>query len=194
MKNTETNTIEITEEMNKQLAFMQYEQEEYFIIHPLDNEEVEIYEGNEEEAREAFREDIEDTDEAETESNFSIYCQNNLEEVEEFDNDDYLILTDDEADEAAKEYIYQSLWAFNANFLACETNIDIEVFEAIIANNRCEDNNEAIESIINSTCGIDTFIESAISADGRGHFMSSYDGEENEETVNGETFYIYRIN
>lgn len=34
----------------------------------------------------------------------------------------------------------------------------------------------------------------AIRADGRGHFMSSYDGEENEEIVEGETFYIYRIN
>ena len=30
--------------------------------------------------------------------------------------------------------------------------------------------------------------------DGRGHSLSSYDGNENEETVNGETFYIYRTN
>ena len=30
--------------------------------------------------------------------------------------------------------------------------------------------------------------------DGRGHSLSSYDGEENEETVNGTTFYIFRIN
>ena len=30
--------------------------------------------------------------------------------------------------------------------------------------------------------------------DGRGHSLSSYDGEENEETVDGTTFYIFRIN
>jgi len=41
---------------------------------------------------------------------------------------------------------------------------------------------------------IDSFVDAAISADGRGHFMSSYDGNENEEEVNGTTFYIYRIN
>lgn len=28
--------------------------------------------------------------------------------------------------------------------------------------------------------------------DGRGHSLSSYDGEENEEEVNGTTYYIYR--
>ncbi len=30
--------------------------------------------------------------------------------------------------------------------------------------------------------------------DGRGHSLSGYDGNENEETVDGETFYIFRTN
>lgn len=30
--------------------------------------------------------------------------------------------------------------------------------------------------------------------DGRGHAISRYDGEENEQTVDGTTFYIYRQN
>lgn len=30
--------------------------------------------------------------------------------------------------------------------------------------------------------------------DGRGHSIARYDGYENEETVDGETFYIYRQN
>lgn len=29
--------------------------------------------------------------------------------------------------------------------------------------------------------------------DGRGHSLASYDGNENEETVNDETYYIYKI-
>lgn len=30
--------------------------------------------------------------------------------------------------------------------------------------------------------------------DGRGHCLSSYDGEEHEEKINGEWFFIYRTN
>lgn len=32
------------------------------------------------------------------------------------------------------------------------------------------------------------------SFDGRGHHLNSYDGTEYEESVNGETYYIYRTN
>ncbi len=107
---------------------------------------------------------------------------------------EYLVLTDSEADDRAAKYIKDSLWAFNASFLAGETSIDQDVYDAIIKNDKCESNNDAMLSLISSTCGIEDFVKSAISADGRGHFMSSYDGEENEAEVNGETFYIYRTN
>ena len=40
----------------------------------------------------------------------------------------------------------------------------------------------------------DGFIEDAISTDGRGHTLSSYDGHENEITFNDEWYYIYRTN
>lgn len=30
--------------------------------------------------------------------------------------------------------------------------------------------------------------------DGRGHSLSSYDGDEKEMSINGETYYIYRLN
>jgi hypothetical protein len=30
--------------------------------------------------------------------------------------------------------------------------------------------------------------------DGRGHFLSTYDGHENEFKYEGRTFYIYRVN
>jgi hypothetical protein len=102
---------------------------------------------------------------------------------------EYLVLTDEEADEKAKEYILDSVWAFNANFLAahCLEGIGLEVIEAIQANERCESNNKALLALIED---VDHFLDDAIKADGRGHFLSSYDGEENEA---GE-FYIYRTN
>lgn len=108
-----------------------------------------------------------------------------------FDDKDYLVFTDEEADEMAADYIKDSLWAFNASFLAGETGIDEEVFKAIQDNNRCESNNEAISRLIDD---MDSFVKAAISADGRGHFMSSYDGNETEVNIDGQTFYIYRIN
>lgn len=108
----------------------------------------------------------------------------------EYGNQEYLVLTDSEADEKAAEQITESLWAFNPSFLAGETEIDQAVFEAIQKNDRCESNNPAILSMIKSTCGIASFVESAIGADGRGHFLAGYDFEENEE---GE-YFIYRTN
>ena len=41
---------------------------------------------------------------------------------------------------------------------------------------------------------LDKVIEELKSLDGRGNTLSSYDGEENSEKVNGEWFYIYRTN
>ncbi len=187
---------EFSEGQLKAIALKQFNNEDFFVVDGDDSgEDVKIFEGNEEEAREGFRADIEGTEEAEIEANFLIYCQNNLTEVEPIDADEerdgYIVLTDEEADKKAKEYIIDTLWAFNANFLAGETGIDEEVFKAIQDNGRCESNNTAIERLIDD---IDSFVESAISADGRGHFMSSYDGNENEEVIEGERFYIYRIN
>ena len=37
-------------------------------------------------------------------------------------------------------------------------------------------------------------IDAVISDDVRGNGLSNYDGEENEITYNGITYYIYRIN
>lgn len=102
---------------------------------------------------------------------------------------EYLVLTDEEADEKAREYILESVWAFKPEFLAAHARegIDCETIEAIQANERCEDNNKPLTALI---ADLDHFVDDAIRSDGRGHFMSSYDGEENEQ---GE-FFIYRTN
>jgi len=104
------------------------------------------------------------------------------------DGSEYLVLTDSEADERVKEYIQDSLWAFNASFLASETGLPEEMFAA--CQDKCEGANDGFLKAVESTCGLDTFAESAVCADGRGHFLSSYDGEE----IEAGDYFIYRTN
>ena len=108
----------------------------------------------------------------------------------ELGDKEYLVLTDAEANVNALEHIKDSLWAFNAYFLAGYCELPIEVFKALQP--QCESANDAILALIERTPdgSVEDFADDAISADGRGHFISSYDGDEIEA---GE-FFIYRIN
>jgi hypothetical protein len=104
---------------------------------------------------------------------------------------EYMVVTDDEADEKVYEEIENSLWAFNAEFIIEMTRLKSGVKSLRnMQENSCEDCNDFIRNIIDSTCGMDSFVKSAIESDGRGHFISYYDGKENE---NGE-YFIYRVN
>lgn len=107
----------------------------------------------------------------------------------EVGNKEYSVLTDEEANEKAAEYIKDSLWAFNAEFIIDHSKLPYEAVEMVKSyqEKKCESANETIETLIED---MDSFVEDAISADGRGHFMSTYDGEEHEE---GE-YFIYRTN
>lgn len=87
-----------------------------------------------------------------------------------------IAFSDKIANESAKQYIEESLWAFNAVFLASETDMSVEIYEALQP--KCEGSNDAILKLVEKTCGLQEFVESAINADGRGHFISSYDSEE----------------
>ena len=114
-----------------------------------------------------------------------------LEDGESFHYGDqeYLVLTDEEADEKTEEYIKESVWAFNSSFLSSHSDIDEEVFKLL--SEKCEDSNDAVLSMIKD---FDDFVSDAISSDGRGHFLSSYDHSESDEEINGTTYYIYRTN
>jgi len=101
----------------------------------------------------------------------------------------YRVLTDDEADEACADQISESVWAFNADFLAGQTGIDRAVFEALA--DKCEGAQDAIKSIIDGSCGIAEFVDSAVSADGRGSFLAGWDGDEIEGY---NDWYLYRVN
>lgn len=151
------------------------------------------YQGSEKELKERYATYLEEY-EGLTPNSFEKWCKWEVLEVEEYYtniDDDYLICTDEEADEKAAEYIKESVWAFNADFIVDHSNLPYEAIDMIkhFQSTKCEDANETILALITD---FDDFVSDAISADGRGHFLSTYDGEENEETVNGETYYIYR--
>ncbi len=115
-----------------------------------------------------------------------------VEAKELIDSSGYLVLTDEEASEIATDYIKDSLWAFNASFIIDECGLDYSLEDMLTSwqREKCEDANDGILSLIENSCGIDDFVKSAISADGRGHFTASYDGCEIEQ----DGFFIYRIN
>ena len=102
-----------------------------------------------------------------------------------FGNQEYMVLTDAEAQDKVAEYIKETVWAFNPDFLARHSGIDREVFERL--QDSCETANDAIFKLIKN---FDELVEDAVGTDGRGHFLSGYDGNENEQ---GD-FYLYRTN
>jgi hypothetical protein len=103
----------------------------------------------------------------------------------DFDSEHYLVLTDEEADEAVRDYIEESVWAFNASFLQAHTGVDANAIEKI--QEMCESANEPLKAMIKD---FDAFVEEAVLCDGRGHFLD-VNLEENEITFNGITYYIY---
>lgn len=135
---------------------------------------------------------------------YAIRAAFNGEEVEDRRKDrhinagEYMVLTDDEADERAREYIEQSLWAFRPGFLANMTDMPYQAFEKL--SELCESANDLVLAIVEKTCGLDELVEEAISADGRAHFLNTYDGNEDEVTVVDDEFasewefYVYRTN
>lgn len=108
----------------------------------------------------------------------------------EADGGEYLVLTDSEANAMARERILESVWAFNYSFLCAHSEAIAEIPEKDyqdMAGKLCESFNKAALAMIDD---VEHFVADAIASDGRGHFISGYDGEENEQ---GE-FYIYQTN
>jgi len=87
-------------------------------------------------------------------------------ELFEADGGEYLVLTDDEAEEKWNE--------------ALDNYIDECIFPELPESFRFYFDYEKWKS--------------DAKMDGRGHSLSSYDGEEHEERINGIDFYIYRVN
>lgn len=116
--------------------------------------------------------------------------------------DDFLVLNDDRAYETAFHEISQELWAFNDDFIVDHIKDDIKYGSypvdlselkaalGVMQKKLCECANAIIYALIDD---LEEFVKDAIAADGRGHFISSYNCEEHEVAVDGETYYIYRL-
>jgi hypothetical protein len=90
---------------------------------------------------------------------------------------EYAYGTENQANEAAREYIRESLWAFRPEFIAryVPESVSEKIITAVVESGY-EDSNEAIALLIGDKIG--TFTDDAIATDGRGHFLSPYDGRE----------------
>lgn len=112
---------------------------------------------------------------------------------------EYAVFTDEEATYATRSNILDTLWAFNPRFVVMHTSFyhtstmeADEAFEEALKEMQaklCEDANPIVKALI---VNMDEFVENAILADGRGHFLSSYDGEEIE--LERGKYYAYRVN
>lgn len=91
-----------------------------------------------------------------------------------------IAFNDNAADIAVYEYISETLWAFKPEFMSYMTELDQVIFDTFNKTGLCESLNPAYRALIDSTCGFENFVDTAISEDGRGHFLSLYDGEEVE--------------
>ena len=148
----------------KKLAIMQEEGNDFFIIFDeLDSDNDKAYEGTEQEALEQYDKLTPETKEICT---FAEYCNDNLTEVEEYEesNGDWLVCDDSEADE---------LWE-----QSLDNYIDEIITPELPETYRYYFDNEAWKEDARM--------------DGRGHSLNTYDGNEYEQTIEGETFYLYK--
>jgi hypothetical protein len=124
-------------------------------------------------------------------------------------NQSYLVMDANEVDDAVKEYVKDSVWAFNASFIVSHCNLPWEMEEIITAyqSEKCEDANKMLLALIHKCGNFDEFVKEAVEEDGAAHFLSSYDGKEHEVFINHFTsspptnnvvklyeYYIYRTN
>lgn len=104
----------------------------------------------------------------------------------------WIVATDSEADSLAFERAKSELWAFNADHLSryCSALDNPRARKAFdsMRESLCEDSQDFVEGLLGDR--LDECVTDAISVDGRGHFLSGYDGEE----IEAGPLYLYRVN
>lgn len=141
----------------KALALMQFNNEYFFVLDDI------AYTGTKDAALESYEAD-KDTANA----SFEEWCIENVVRVEEYDEytNNYLVLTNEEADQKWEEYL--------------DDYLEQCIYPELPHSARGYFDDEKWKNDMRT--------------DGRGHSLSSYDGNEEKETIEDETFYIYRIN
>lgn len=116
--------------------------------------------------------------------------------VVRIDGEEYAVAdTDEEADTAAVLAAGSMLWAFRSSFIAGFLNLSDDQAKAIgfMQEKLCEDADAIIALLLGTR--LDEFLADAIGLDGRGHFLSGYDGEEIDGEEISPAFkgkYLYR--
>ena len=98
-------------------------------------------------------------------------------------NESYMILSDKEAEKKCNEYIWDNLWSFKAEFLQHYMPLEVEHIEKI--QELYEDANDILVKLVDNKGGLE---RDAKLSDGRGHFLATYDGAEEEYS----NYFIYR--
>lgn len=100
------------------------------------------------------------------------------------DGSSYAVYTEDEAREEVKQYVMEYFGYFLPDFIAGVTGLPEAMFDGN-SEYAPSDVNALLEAVGSS---INEFVSEAIEADGIGHFLSGYDGQE----INLGNFYAYR--
>ncbi|MCK4518213.1 hypothetical protein KAT92_05515 [Candidatus Babeliales bacterium] len=100
---------------------------------------------------------------------------------------EYVVLTDEEAQLETTKSIVDYLWAFRSEFLAKWIPLPA-VDIASMSESLCEDASKPFTLLIGDK--LEDFVQAAIKADGRGHFLATYDGKE----VKQDEYFIFRVN
>lgn len=108
------------------------------------------------------------------------------------DGNEYIALTDAEADAVAREYIDDNMGRFKASWLATIFPFDEEWIEDF-QDGDTDELREILKDSVDEEKWED-IIDTAISIDGRTHFINTYDGKEYGPVfVDGTEMYIYRV-
>ncbi len=110
-----------------------------------------------------------------------------------YGSNEYLVYTEIEANNACADFIKETIFLFNSEFILFETGLNynnkiVETFKTMQERQQsnCRD---FLLSLIDRTCGFDAFVDSVILKLGRGTLLATLDGKENQEG----NFFIYRI-
>lgn len=91
------------------------------------------------------------------------------------DNSYAVAASEEEANQAVAEHIKSYICYFRPSFIAEHSDIPVEIFEAL-----AEKDFDKPDVYLQLIHDFDDFVNDAIDADGRGHFLNIWDGEEYE--------------